>query len=240
MNKLEQLNDYIDAAKQIVFFGGAGVSTESGIPDFRSANGIFHERTSYPPEQILSHSFFHHHPELFFQFYRAHLLTLEAKPNPAHLSLAKLEQLGKLSTVVTQNIDGLHQRAGSKSVIELHGTIHNNYCLNCHQWYTASFVKQNSAIPYCDCGGIIKPDVVLYEEPLNEQAINGAIQSISQADLLIVGGTSLSVYPAAGLIQYFQGTHLVVINKTNLPNHQADLVLNDAIGQVFESLLSDF
>ena len=221
----------VEGAKSIVFFGGAGVSTESGIPDFRSADGLYSQKYDYPPEQIVSHTFFTKRPEEFFKFYRDRMIFPNAKPNAAHLKLAELERAGKLSAVITQNIDGLHQAAGSEKVIELHGSVHRNYCMECGKFYPLSTVTESSGVPKCGCGGKIKPDVVLYEESLKHEDIENAVYEISNADTLIIGGTSLVVYPAAGLVKYFKGKYLVVINKSEL-NADADLVINDNIGEV--------
>lgn len=212
--EVEELQKIIDESKNIVFFGGAGVSTESNIPDFRSADGIYHQKYKYTPEQVVSHSFFLKNTEAFYDFYKEKMMILDAKPNQAHLKLAELEKAGKLTAIVTQNIDGLHQLAGSKNVLELHGSIHRNYCMQCGKFYDAKYVKNSKAIPKCECGGIIKPDVVLYEEGLDQRIISKTVNAISQADTLIIGGTSLVVYPAAGFIDYFKGKHLVVINKS--------------------------
>ena len=233
------LQEIIDDSKRIVFFGGAGVSTESGIPDFRSVDGLYNQQYAYPPEQIISHSFFVRNPEEFYRFYRDRMIYEDAKPNAAHLKLAKLEKRGVLSAVVTQNIDGLHQMAGSKNVIELHGSIHRNYCTKCGKFYPLSAITESSGIPKCSCGGTIKPDVVLYEESLKSEDIEGAVSEISAADTLIIGGTSLVVYPAAGLVRYFNGKHLVVINKSEINAGNAELVINDSIGKVFESVCND-
>ena len=211
--EISALQEIIDESAHIVFFGGAGVSTESGIPDFRSEDGLYHEKYSYPPEQIISHSFFLTKPEVFYRFYKEKMLCLDAEPNAAHRKLAELEQAGKLKAVVTQNIDGLHQKAGSKIVYELHGSIHRNYCLSCHKFYPAKFIKESDGVPHCSCNGVIKPDVVLYEESLDSKTIEDAVTAITNADTLIIGGTSLVVYPAAGFIDYFRGKHLVLINK---------------------------
>ncbi len=231
--EIEKLQEIIDDSKNIVFFGGAGVSTESGIPDFRSADGIYHQQYKYSPEQIVSHSFFVRQTDTFYEFYKEKMIFLDAKPNPAHLKLAELEAAGKLSAVVTQNIDGLHQAAGSKTVYELHGSIMRNYCQECHRFYDASYVKSSKGIPRCACGGIIKPDVVLYEEGLDSEVIQNSISAISKADTLIIGGTSLVVYPAAGFIDYFRGKHLVVINKSATAREVgADLTIAAPIGQI--------
>lgn len=231
------LQELVDQSSRAVFFGGAGVSTESGIPDFRSVDGLYHQKYDYPPEIILSRSFFLSQPEEFFRFYRDKMLALEAKPNAAHKKLAELEASGKLAAVITQNIDGLHQLAGSRKVYELHGSVHRNFCQKCHACYDAAFMKASSGIPYCSCGGMIKPDVVLYEEPLSQQTLEGAAAAIGQADLLIVGGTSLNVYPAAGLLRYYQGRHLVVINRDATPaDGNASLVIREKIGEVLDKL----
>ena len=233
MDNLSTLTRWIEESRAIVFFGGAGVSTESGLKDFRSQDGLYHEKYDYPPETILSHSFFFSHTAEFYRFYRDKMLCLTAKPNAAHLALARLEQRGKLSAIVTQNIDGLHQAAGSKKVFELHGSVHRNHCLQCGKFYTAEDIERSTGVPRCTCGGLIKPDVVLYEEGLDQKCLMGAIQAIAQADLLIVGGTSLTVYPAAGLLQYYGGNRLVLINRDATPlDGQANLVFRDPIGQV--------
>lgn len=229
--------EIIDDSKRIVFFGGAGVSTESGIPDFRSADGLYSQKYKYPPEQIVSHSFYVHNTEEFYRFYKDRMIFPDAKPNAAHLKLAELEAAGKLSAVITQNIDGLHQAAGSKNVIELHGSVHRNYCMKCGKFYQLSAVTGCEGIPLCECGGKIKPDVVLYEESLKDDDIENAITEISRADTLIIGGTSLAVYPAAGLVRYFRGKHLVVINKSEISaDKDAELVINDSIGKVFAAI----
>ena len=233
MDNLSTLTRWIEESRAIVFFGGAGVSTESGLKDFRSQDGLYHEKYDYPPETILSHSFFFSHTAEFYRFYRDKMLCLTAKPNAAHLALARLEQRGKLKAIVTQNIDGLHQAAGSKRVFELHGSVHRNHCLKCGKFYTAEDIEKSTGVPRCTCGGLIKPDVVLYEEGLDQKCLMGAIQAIAQADLLIVGGTSLTVYPAAGLLQYYGGNRLVLINRDATPlDGQANLVFRDPIGQV--------
>jgi len=234
-----RLQALIDDSPNIVFFGGAGVSTESGIPDFRSKDGLYRQKYAYDPEVIISHSFFEANPEEFFRFYRERMLLLDRKPNAAHLYLAALEKAGKLSAVVTQNIDGLHQAAGSRNVIELHGSIHRNYCESCSAFYDGAFVKESKTlVPRCPkCGGIVKPDVVLYEEPLDEMVMTRAMVAISQADLLIVAGTSLVVYPAAGFVSYFQGRNLVLINKDpSVSVRGASLVLHDPVGELFAQL----
>ncbi|MDD5953430.1 MAG: NAD-dependent protein deacylase [Oscillospiraceae bacterium] len=237
--EIEVLQKIIDNSHRIVFFGGAGVSTESGIPDFRSADGIYHQSCKYSPEEVVSHSFFLQNPEAFYAFYKEKMMCLNAKPNAAHLKLAELERAGKLSAIVTQNIDGLHQAAGSKTVYELHGSIHRNYCMNCHAFYDAAYVKHSVGIPRCErCGGMIKPDIVLYEEGLDEQVIADAIYAISRADTLLIGGTSLVVYPAAGFIDYFNGDHLVVINKSETGRSvQADLTISAPIGEILGQIV---
>ena len=233
----EQLQKIIDDSSRIVFFGGAGVSTESNIPDFRSADGIYHQKYKYSPEQVVSHSFFMQHTEAFYEFYREKMMILDAKPNPAHRKLAELEQAGKLTAVVTQNIDGLHQAAGSRNVYELHGSIHRNYCMDCGSSYSAEYVKNAEGIPRCECGGIIKPDVVLYEEGLDSSTIQGAVRAIAEADTLIIGGTSLVVYPAAGFIDYFRGKHLVVINKSETGRAvRAELTISAPIGEILDRI----
>ncbi len=232
------LQQMIDRSCRIVFFGGAGVSTESGIPDFRSADGLYNQQYKYPPESIVSHSFYKRHTEEFYRFYRDRMIFPEAKPNAAHLKLAELEEAGKLSCVITQNIDGLHQEAGSRSVVELHGSVHRNYCEKCGTFYPLSAVTQCEDVPHCTCGGRIKPDVVLYEEQLKDEDITRAVNEISSADMLIIGGTSLAVYPAAGLIAYFGGKHLVVINRTpTSADGSADLVIADSIGSVMSKIV---
>lgn len=234
---MKTLQDIIDRSQRLVFFGGAGVSTESGIPDFRSVDGLYRQQYDVPPETILSHTFYLRHPDEFFRFYRDKMLCLDAKPNAAHYKLAELEQAGRLLAVVTQNIDGLHQQAGSKRVFELHGSVHRNRCASCGRVYDASFVQKSAGIPLCACGGRIKPDVVLYEEPLDARVLQGAVEAIQQADLLIVGGTSLAVYPAAGLADYYQGKHLVLINRSATPlDRRAGLLLRDSIGRVLGTL----
>ena len=221
---IEKFLEMLNSARNVVFFGGAGVSTESGIPDFRSVDGLYQMKYEYPPEMILSHSFFEDNPHEFFKFYRDKMLCLDAKPNIIHNTLARLEQEGKVKAIVTQNIDGLHQAAGSKNVFELHGSIHRNYCTKCGKFYSADYIKNSIDIPRCECGGIIKPDVVLYEEMLKEDTINKSIQAIKNADMLIIGGTSLSVYPAASFVRYFNGASLVIINKSSTQmDRNADL-----------------
>ena len=232
--EIAELQRMIDESRNIVFFGGAGVSTESDIPDFRSADGIYHQAYKYSPEEVVSHSFFMKHTEAFYDFYKEKMMILHAKPNPAHLKLAELERAGKLKAIVTQNIDGLHQAAGSKIVYELHGSIMRNYCMKCGRFYDAEHVKKSKGIPRCiECGGVIKPDVVLYQEGLDSNTISGAVNAISRADMLIIGGTSLIVYPAAGFIDYFNGKYLVVINKSETAREvKADLSISAPIGQI--------
>lgn len=239
--KIEELQKMIDESNKIVFFGGAGVSTESGIPDFRSQDGLYQQEWKYPPETIISRSFFDNNPKEFYRFYRKKLIIKDVKPNITHFKLAELEKAGKLSAIVTQNIDGLHQMAGSKTVWELHGSTLRNYCMKCGKSYDIDFISasenEKKKLPICECGGLVKPDVVLYEEGLDDKVISGAIQSIAEADMLIIGGTSLVVYPAAGLIQYFQGKHIVLINKTaTQADDKADLVIHDSLGKVFEQI----
>ena len=237
MEQITMLKRWIAESKKIVFFGGAGVSTESGIPDFRSVDGLYRQKFEYPPETIISHSFYEQNPEYFFRFYREKMMPLGFEPNITHKVLARLEQEGKLSAVVTQNIDGLHQKAGSQTVYELHGSVLRNYCTRCRKFHSAEFVKEAAGVPRCDCGGIVKPDVVLYEESLDSDTIEGAVASIAEADLLIVGGTSLTVYPAAGLINYYRGNRLVLINRDETPyDHQANLVFHDSLGTIFSQL----
>ena len=232
------LQSIIDEASRIVFFGGAGVSTESGIPDFRSADGIYSQKYKFPPEEIVSHGFFMSNTEEFYRFYRDRMIFPDAKPNVAHLKLAELERAGKLSAVITQNIDGLHTAAGSKRVIELHGSVHRNFCMKCGKSYGLDFIMGCEGAPRCECGGIVKPDVVLYGENLNDNDINSAVNEISRADVLIIGGTSLAVYPAAGLIRYFNGDRIVVINKSPISaDRNADLVINDSIGEALGSII---
>ena len=234
---VQTLQRWIDESRSIVFFGGAGVSTESGIPDFRSVDGLYNQKYAYPPEEILSRTFFDRKPEEFYRFYRDKMLCLTARPNPAHRKLARLEAAGRLRSIVTQNIDGLHQLAGSKRVWELHGSVHRNHCMRCGKSYPAQWVLDSTGVPKCDCGGIVKPDVVLYEEQLDSDVIQGAVNDIQKADLLIVGGTSLAVYPAAGLINYYRGSRLVLINKSETPRDgQADLVLHGPIGQILDQI----
>lgn len=234
---VRKLKELIDGSSNIVFFGGAGVSTESGIPDFRSQDGLYHQKYDFPPETILSHTFFMRHPEEFYRFYQDKMLALDAEPNPAHKKLAQWEQEGKLKAVITQNIDGLHQKAGSREVLELHGSVHRNHCMRCGKFYDAEYVKASGGVPRCQCGGLIKPDVVLYEEGLDTELLRKAIRYISAADVLIVGGTSLVVYPAAGLIDYYQGDKLVMINKSVTPqDKRANLVVQGSIGEIFSQI----
>lgn len=236
-SKLNTLKTWVDEAERLVFFGGAGVSTESGIPDFRSVDGLYNQKFKYPPETMISHSFFEAHPEEFFDFYREKMLPLGFQPNVTHKVLARWEQEGKLALVVTQNIDGLHQKAGSKRVCELHGSVLRNYCTRCRKFHSAEFVKNSRGVPKCDCGGVVKPDVVLYEESLDQNAIEEAVDAIYHADVLIVAGTSLTVYPAAGLLRYYRGNRLVLINRDATPyDDQADLVLHEKLGDVFSQL----
>ena len=237
MEKLEILKHWICESKNIVFFGGAGVSTESGIPDFRSVDGLYNQKFDYPPETIISHSFYQRKPEYFFRFYREKMLPLGFEPNVTHKVLAKWEEEGRLAAVVTQNIDGLHQKAGSKRVFELHGSVLRNYCSRCHKFYPAEFIRDSGGVPKCDCGGTVKPDVVLYEESLDQDTIEKAVSAIYDADLLIVAGTSLTVYPAAGLIRYYQGNRLVLINRdATAYDDQADLVFHESLGNIFSQL----
>ena len=240
--KIEKLTEIIKASNNIVFFGGAGVSTESNIPDFRSSNGLFNEKLdiTFTPEQLVSHSFYIRYPEEFFKFYKDKLIYPDAKPNKAHIALAKLEEMGKLKAVITQNIDGLHQAAGSKNVFELHGSVLRNYCTNCNEFYDEKFILESEGIPTCTkCGGRVKPDVVLYEEGLDDTTIKGSIDAISKADTLIIGGTSLIVYPAAGLINYFKGKNLILINKSTTPaDSKANLVIYDSIGKVLSEAVN--
>ena len=234
---IRKLKELVDGSDNIVFFGGAGVSTESGIPDFRSVDGLYHQKFRYPPETMLSHSFYVAHKAEFYDFYRAKMLAPEAKPNAAHYKLAEWEAAGKLKAVVTQNIDGLHQAAGSKNVLELHGSVHRNYCEHCRTFYGLDHILATTGVPRCPCGGIIKPDVVLYEEGLDQQTLNKAIRAIAEADMLIIGGTSLNVYPAAGLINYYRGHKLVLINKSAVARDlAAGLVITDPIGEVLGQL----
>lgn len=234
---VKTLKEWIDESNNIVFFGGAGVSTESGVPDFRSVDGLYNQQYDYPPETILSHTFYRRNTEEFYRFYRNKMLFLDAKPNAAHKKLAEWEAQGKLKAVITQNIDGLHQAAGSKNVLELHGSVLRNYCESCGKFYDVTAVKNSQGVPKCTCGGGIKPDVVLYEEGLDQKTLSDAVRFISEADVLIIGGTSLAVYPAAGLIDYYEGNRLVLVNKTPTPrDHQADLVVQGKIGEIFSML----
>ena len=237
MKQLEILKQWVKESNRIVFFGGAGVSTESGIPDFRSVDGLYNQKFDYPPEQIISHTFYKKDPSYFFRFYREKMLPLGFQPNITHKVLARWEEEGKLLAVVTQNIDGLHQKAGSKRVYELHGSVLRNYCTKCRKFHSAEFVKESPDVPRCECGGIVKPEVVLYEESLDGATIEGSIRAISQADLLIVAGTSLTVYPAAGLVNYYRGNRMVLINRDETPyDHQADLVFHEKLGEIFSQL----
>lgn len=237
MEQLEQLRKWVKESNNIVFFGGAGVSTESGIPDFRSVDGLYHQQYDYPPETILSHTFYRRKPDEFYRFYRAKMLCLDAKPNAAHLKLAKWEQEGKLKAVITQNIDGLHQAAGSKVVLELHGSVLRNYCEQCGKFHDVEYIVNSEGVPVCECGGSIKPDVVLYEEGLDQKTLTDAVRYISEADVLIVGGTSLAVYPAAGLLDYYNGSKLVLVNKTPTPRDSiADLIVQGSIGEIFSQI----
>lgn len=235
---IEKLQQMIDGSRRIVFFGGAGVSTESGIPDFRSVDGLYHQKFDYPPETILGHSFFISHTAEFFDFYRQKMICLTARPNAAHRKLAELEAAGRLSAVVTQNIDGLHQMAGSKNVLELHGSVHRNYCQKCHKCYSAEEILNSTGIPRCSCGGLIKPDVVLYEEQLDSRTIDESLRYISEADMLIIAGTSLTVYPAASLIRYFRGSYLVLINRDPTPmDNRTSLTIHGKVGEVLGQII---
>ncbi len=234
---MEDLKEIINKSKSVVFFGGAGVSTESGIPDFRSKDGLYNQKYKYPPEEILSHTFFMNNTDEFYKFYKDKMNSLKYKPNITHIKLAELEKIGKIKAIVTQNIDGLHQKAGSKKVLELHGSVHRNYCMKCGKFYDAEYVFNSESIPKCSCGGIIKPDVVLYEENLNEDILDEAIMQISNCDTLIVGGTSLTVYPASGLIRFYKGNKLILINKDKTPYDKlANFVINDSLGNAFKNL----
>ncbi|MFA9376911.1 MAG: NAD-dependent protein deacylase [Lachnotalea sp.] len=238
MDKLEILQDIVSKSNNIVFFGGAGVSTESGIPDFRSADGLYNQEYEFSPETILSHSFFQRKPEEFYRFYKKKMICLDAKPNAAHRKLVELEQVGKLKAIVTQNIDGLHQMAGSKVVLELHGSVHRNFCTRCKQKFDANDILNSKGVPTCECGGIIKPDVVLYEEGLDNDTMTLATKYISEAEVLIIGGTSLAVYPAAGLIDYYKGNKLILINKSTTPlDERADLLMNGSLGDIFNKIV---
>lgn len=236
--KVEQLKQIVADSNNIVFFGGAGVSTESGIPDFRSVDGLYNQKYKYPPEVMVSHSFFRQHTEEFFEFYKNKMIALDAKPNAAHKKLARLEQDGKVKAVITQNIDGLHYAAGSKEVLELHGSVHRNYCEQCGKFYPVEYIVESSGVPRCEvCGAVVKPDVVLYEEGLDYETMQKAVQYIRDAEVLIIGGTSLAVYPAAGFIDYFRGRHLVVINMDRTAKDvHAELLIQERIGEVFEQL----
>lgn len=238
--RVDLLEQWIKESDNVVFFGGAGVSTESGIPDFRSVDGLYNQQYDYPPETIISHSFYRKNPEEFYRFYKNKMLFSDAQPNAAHKALAKLEQQGKVRAVITQNIDGLHQAAGSKAVLELHGSVHRNYCTRCGKFFGLSDILGMNGVPRCECGGIIKPDVVLYEEGLDQETLQKAVRYIQNAEILIIGGTSLTVYPAAGLIDYYRGKKLVLINKTATPmDERADLVISAPIGEVFERFLTE-
>lgn len=238
MSELEQLKQWMEGSDNIVFFGGAGVSTESGIPDFRSVDGLYNQQYDYPPETIISHSFYVRNPKEFYRFYKNKMLFPQAKPNAAHRALARLEEQGKLKAVITQNIDGLHQAAGSREVLELHGSVHRNYCTRCGEFFDLNDIMEMDGVPRCSCGGIIKPDVVLYEEGLDQRTLQKAVSYIRNADVLIVGGTSLTVYPAAGLIDYYRGSKLVLINKTVTPmDSRADLVVSGKIGEIFSQII---
>lgn len=237
MDKMEKLKQWISESRRIVFFGGAGVSTESGIPDFRSVDGLYNQKFEYPPERIISHSFFERDPAYFYRFYREKMMPLGFEPNITHQVLARWEQEGKLLGVVTQNIDGLHQKAGSENVYELHGSVLRNYCMRCGKFHSAEFIRDFDGVPRCDCGGMVKPDVVLYEEGLDQDTIEGAVTAIYNADLLIVGGTSLTVYPAAGFLEYYRGKRLVLINRDETPfDHRANLVFHESLGEIFSQL----
>lgn len=238
--QIKRLQEWIDGSESIVFFGGAGVSTESGIPDFRSVDGLYSQKYDYPPEEILSRTFFDRRPEEFYRFYRDKMLCLDARPNTAHQKLAQLERVGKLRSVVTQNIDGLHQMAGSKRVWELHGSVHRNFCMRCKKPYPVEFIRDSQGVPTCSCGGTVKPDVVLYEESLDSRVLEGALADIQQADLLIIGGTSLAVYPAASLVNYYRGDRLVLINKSPTPyDRRADLAIAGPIGRILEQIQAE-
>lgn len=236
-DKIQKFKELVNESNNIVFFGGAGVSTESGIPDFRSKDGLYNQQYKYPPETILSHTFFMNKTDEFYKFYKAKMNCLKYKPNITHIKLAELENKGKLKAVITQNIDGLHQEAGSKIVYELHGSVLRNYCMNCNKFFDAEYVFNSESVPKCSCGAIVKPDVVLYEEGLNDNTFDGAISAIANADMLIVAGTSLTVQPASSLINYFNGKNLVLINRDTTPyNYKADLVINDGLGTVFKEI----
>ena len=234
---MKTLQNIIDESNSIVFFGGAGVSTESGIPDFRSPDGLYNQKYDVPPEELLSHGYFFSHTEKFYEFYREKMICLDAKPNKAHIKLAELEKAGKLKAVITQNIDGLHTAAGSKKVYELHGSVHRNYCLDCGKSYSAEDILSSKGVPHCSCGGLIKPDVVLYGENLDDATVNGALSAIENCDTLIIGGTSLTVYPAAGFVRYFKGKNLVLINMSSTPfDSEADMVIHDKVGEVLDKI----
>lgn len=234
---MKTLQNIIDESNSIVFFGGAGVSTESGIPDFRSPDGLYNQKYDVPPEELLSHGYFFSHTEKFYEFYREKMICLDAKPNKAHIKLAELEKAGKLKAVITQNIDGLHSAAGSKKVYELHGSVHRNYCLDCGKSYSAEDILASKGVPHCSCGGIIKPDVVLYGENLDDATVTGALSAIENCDTLIIGGTSLTVYPAAGFVRYFKGKNLVLINMSSTPfDSEADIVIHDKVGEVLDKI----
>ena len=236
-NKIERLREWVNESSRIVFFGGAGVSTESGISDFRSTGGLYQQEWNYPPETILSHTFYESNPEEFFRFYRAKMVAPGAKPNAAHLKLAEWEKMGKLTAVITQNIDGLHQAAGSSRVYELHGSVHRNYCERCRTFYGLEHILETTGVPRCKCGGIVKPDVVLYEEGLDQQTINDSVRALREADLLIIGGTSLNVWPAAGLINYYRGNRVVLMNRSAVGRDlDASLVITDPIGEVLSQI----
>ena len=236
-DNIKRLKELVDRSNSIVFFGGAGVSTESGIPDFRSTDGLYNQEWKYPPEVILSHTFYESNPKEFFRFYRAKMLCPDVQPNAAHKKLAEWEQQGKLKAIVTQNIDGLHQKAGSRTVYELHGSVLRNYCTRCGKFHSAEYIKESTGVPRCICGGIVKPDVVLYEEGLDQNTIENSVMAIARADLLIVAGTSLTVYPAAGLVNYYRGNRLVLINRDATPyDHYADLVFHESLGNIFSQL----
>ncbi|WP_373483842.1 NAD-dependent protein deacylase [Acetobacterium sp.] len=237
MTDIESLKEMVEESGNIVFFGGAGVSTESGIPDFRSVDGLYSQTYQYPPETILSHEFFMNNTEEFYHFYRNKMLYLDAKPNDAHTKLAELEANRKLKAVITQNIDGLHQLAGSKKVLELHGSVHRNFCMRCQQFYPVQKIQESDGVPKCNCGGTIKPDVVLYGEGLNSDVMNQSVAAITSAEVLIIGGTSLGVYPAAGLIDYYRGSKLILVNKSSTPlDSRANLIIKGSIGEVFKQL----
>ena len=237
MSTFEELQKVIDESEKIVFFGGAGVSTESGIPDFRSVDGLYNQKYDYPPEEILSHTFFEHNTEEFYRFYKDKMLCLDKKPNKAHYKLAQLEQAGKLTAVVTQNIDGLHQAAGSKNVYELHGSVLRNYCRKCGKFHSAEYIKQNTGVPKCECGGVIKPDVVLYEEGLDDKTVSDALTAIQNCDTIIIAGTSLTVYPAAGFVRYFRGNNIVLINRAETSfDNSANLVFHEKVGELLDKI----